>query len=44
MQEPAVGVGGVVEIDAEFEDGVEGYAQVAADGRHSGGVYGGRGW
>jgi len=29
-----VGVGGVVEVDADFEDGVAGYAEVAADGRH----------
>ena len=29
-----MGVGGVVEVDAEFEDGVGGYAEVAAEGGH----------
>ena len=38
VEEPAVEVGGVVEVDAAFEDGVRGYAEVAAEGGHA------RGW
>ena len=34
VQEPAVGVGGIVEVDAAFEDGVGGYAEVAAERGH----------
>ena len=34
VQEPAVRVGRVVEVDAAFEDGVLRYAEVAADGWH----------
>jgi hypothetical protein len=37
VQQPALGVGGVVGVDAAFEDGVLGYAEVAADGGHAGG-------
>ena len=34
-----MGVGGVVEVDAAFEDGVRGYAEVAAERGHGpGGV------
>ncbi len=29
-----MGVGGIVEVDAAFEDGVEGYAEVAAERGH----------
>lgn len=34
VEEPAVGVGGIVEVDAAFEDGVLCYAEVAADWGH----------
>ena len=34
VEEPAVEVLGVVEVDADFEDGVAGYAKVAAEGGH----------
>ena len=34
VEEPAVRVGRVVEVDAAFEDGVLRYAEVAADGWH----------
>lgn len=38
-----MGVGGVVEVDADFEDGVSRYAEIAADGGHCGGLGWGRG-
>ncbi len=34
MQEPAGGVGGVVEVDAGFKDGVVGEAEITAEGGH----------
>ncbi len=34
-----MGVAGVVEVDAAFEDGVLCYAEVAADGWHCGGSW-----
>lgn len=34
VEEPAGGVGRVVEVDSDFEDGVGGYAEVAADRGH----------
>ena len=36
MQKPAVGVGRVVEVDPDFEDGVGRYSEVAAEGGHGG--------